>query len=449
MRVPSQASTPLKLDDVSLAGAEGPRVLVFTTLFPNPAQPRLGVFVRERVLAVARHCPTQVVAPILSRLGGRHLDHGSAGSVPVREEIDGLTLHHPRFRTIPGVARAADAALLFWQSLRTVRGIRRQFAFDLIDAHYAFPDGAAAVLLGRHFGVPVCVTLRGGDIDLLPRFRMRRRIIQRTLQAAQRVFAVSAHLADGAATLGLPRQNVQVVPNGIDARKFFRIDRETARNRLGVACNETLLLCVGNLLAEKGQHVLIEALDELERSGGPAPRVVLIGSDQWGRHRYTRVIAARVQELGLGDRVTLLGSQPHETLAMWYNAADLLVLPTFREGCPNVVREALACGTPVVASKVGGVPELITSDSLGLLVEPGDASALARAIDAALRRRWDRDAIATLGGRRTWPIVAATIADEFRALVDRQGRLPNRVPSEEHGKTTDETSAGGRIPRHA
>jgi len=394
-----------------------PRVVVFTTLFPNPAQPRLGVFVRDRVAAVAAACPTRVVAPILTRFPARKLDRGSTASVPIQERHAGLDVYHPRFATVPGVCRAADALLLFRQSVATVRRVRAEFPFDLIDAHYAFPDGAAAVLLGRHFGVPVCVTLRGGDIDLLPRFRLRRRVIQQTLQQAHRIFAVSEHLARGAAALGLRRERIRVIPNGIDGSTFVSMDRDVARQQLGIPPQRRLLLCVGNLLAEKGQHVLIEALGRLRSFNGDAPHLTIIGSNQWGRVDYTRQLEQRIRELGIGDSVSMIGSQPQDRLATWYNAADLLVLPTFREGCPNVVREALACGTPVVASNVGGVPELITSDAVGLLVEAGDVAALADAVRAALVRRWDREVIMSIGRRRTWPVVAAAVVEEFQTLA--------------------------------
>jgi teichuronic acid biosynthesis glycosyltransferase TuaC len=403
--------------------AQRPRVLVFTTLFPNPVQPRLGIFVRDRVVAVAAHCPTRVVAPVLTRLGLRHLERGSAASVPSRERHAGLLVDHPRFQTVPGVGRFADGMLLYLQTASHLQRLRAEFPFDVIDAHYAFPDGAAAVLLGRRFGVPVCVTLRGGDIDLLPRFRLRRQAIRWTLEHADRVLAVSEHLVRGAEQLGLAPGRARVVPNGIDGATFAPIDQRVARARLGITGKAPLVLCVGNLLAEKGQHVLIEALGWLDREGGGcAPALTIIGSDQWGSQAYKRSLTQRIAELGLGDRVSMIGSRPQADLALWYSAADLVVLPTFREGCPNVVREALACGTPVVASRVGGVPELITSAVVGLLVEAGDAVGLGKAIRAALQRSWDRGAIAAIGGQRSWASVAATMTAELGSLVQEDGQ---------------------------
>jgi len=419
MTQPAIDLTPLDVrGDMSPVAGCGPRIVVFTTLFPNPRQPRLGVFVRDRVVAVAAHCPSRVVAPILTRLVAQHLDRGPGVPVPRMERHAGFEVYHPRFTTLPGVGRVADALLLFLQTLPAVRRLHATFAFEAIDAHYAFPDGAAALLLGRHFGVPVCVTLRGGDIDLLPRFRMRRRVIQRTLRRADRVFAVSQHLARGAVALGLPPKRLRIIPNGIDPHTFSPMDRSTARAGLKISMQQPLLLCVGNLLAEKGQHVLIDALDVLRRRGTVAPHLTIVGSDQWGKRRYTEQLKQRIRELGLASQVTFAGSQPQAALRQWYSAADLLVLPTFREGCPNVVREALACGTPVVASNVGGVPELIGSDAVGLLVAPGDVVGLAGAIEAALQREWDRAAIATVGGQRTWSTVGALVASELRALAE-------------------------------
>ena len=397
--------------------SDGRRVLVFTTLFPNPAQPRLGVFVRDRVVAVAAHCQTHVVAPVLSRWGLQQLEHGPAGSVPLKELQGSLPVSHPRFNTIPGLGRFADGALLFLQTVSHVRQLRADFPFDVIDAHYAFPDGTAAVLLGRRFRVPVCLTVRGGDLDLLPRFRLRRRVIRRTLQRAARVFAVSQHLADRAVALGAPQERVQVVTNGIDAEKFHRIDQERARASLGISPDFPLVLCVAHMIAEKGHHILVEAFARVHANGAAAPHLIMIGSDQRGDQAYRRQIENRVSDLGLTERVRVLAARPQNELRTWYSAADVVVLPTFREGCPNVVREALACGAPVVASRVGGVPELITSDALGLLVEPGDVGDLAAAVDAALRQNWDRVAIAASGGQRTWESIAGTIAGEFTSLV--------------------------------
>ncbi|MFI5397422.1 MAG: glycosyltransferase [Candidatus Binatia bacterium] len=418
---PAVAATRPDLD--ALAGSparrelpDGPRVLVFTTLFPNPAQPRLGVFVRDRVAAVAAHCPTRVVAPVQSPFG-RWLRKGPSARVPVRECQAGLDVYHPRFTTTPGVGRFADGFLLYLQTLAQTVRLRKEFAFDLIDAHYAFPDGTAAVLLGRHFRVPVCITVRGGDLDLLPRYRMRRRVISWTLRHAGKLLAVSQHLASRAEELGADQTRVRVVPNGIDASTFSPVDQREARRRTGIPETMRLLVCVGNLTPEKGQHIVVEALARLAANGPGAPHLVLIGNDQWGAGEYGPQVERRVQQLGMSDRVRLIGSRPQTELALWYSAADLLVLPTFREGCPNVVREALSCGLPVVASRVGGVPELISSDDVGLLVDAGDVESLAAAITTGLQRRWSRTTIAAIGGRRTWPSVGAIVAGELRELV--------------------------------
>jgi teichuronic acid biosynthesis glycosyltransferase TuaC len=298
-----------------------------------------------------------------------------------------------------------------------VQRLRATFPFDLIDAHYAFPDGAAAVLLGRRFAVPVCVTLRGGDIDVLARFRARRRMIRQTLQRADRVFAVSHHLADGAAALGVDREHVQVLANGVDCNKFYPVNKRVARRSLSIRDDERLLLCVGNLVAEKGHHVLIEALACFQAREEPVPNLVIVGSHQRGQRAYQEQLERRIVALNLGNRVRIIGSIPQDELRNWYSAADVVVLPTFREGCPNVVREALACGAPVVASRVGGVPELVTSDALGFLVQPGDARSFAQAISKALQRRWDGAAIVAAAGERTWQTVAMHLAAEFNALI--------------------------------
>ncbi len=396
---------------IGARASSGPRVLVFTTLYPNAAQPLRGIFVRHRVAAVARNCPTRVVAPILDRdrrWGATHAHRD--------ERQDDIEVSHPPYTTLPLLGRFADGVLLYRQVLAHVRRIHAEFPFDVIDAHYAFPDGAAATLLADHFRVPVAVTVRGGDLDMLPRFRLRRHAITRTLRRADRIFAVSEHLAARAVALGAAPRSVMVVPNGVDPATFSYGDAHAARRTLGVADDQPVVICVGNLLAEKGQHVLIEAIAEME-TRADEPHLVLIGSDPSPMRAYRRRLERLIASRGLGDRIRLLGSVDQETLGHWYRAADLLVHPSFREGSPNVVREALACGTPVVASRVGGVPELIASDALGLLVEPGDVDGLVRALRAALQRSWDRPGIAAQAGGRDWPSVGRVIGRELAALV--------------------------------
>jgi glycosyltransferase involved in cell wall biosynthesis len=393
----------------------GPRVLVFTTLFPNPAQPLRGVFVRHRIAALAHHCPTRVVAPILDRRGR----WGRNGRASVLERQGPLEVSHPPYTTLPLLGRCTDGLVLYLQVLAHMRRIHEEFPFDVIDAHYAFPDGAAATLLAARFRVPVAVTVRGGDLDLLPRFRLRRRAITRTLRRANRIFAVSQHIAARAVELGAARRSVRVVPNGVDPATFSYADSDAARRILGIPSGQPLVLCVANLLAEKGQHVLVEALARMGARAGD-PQLVLIGSDPSPRGVYRRRLERLIARSGLVSRVRLLGSVDQEVLRHWYRAADLLVLPTFREGSPNAVREALACGTPVVGSRVGGVPELITSEELGLLVDPGDVDGLARSVREALQRSWDRPKIAARAGGRDWPAVGATIGRELAELAQRR-----------------------------
>jgi len=404
----------------------GPRVLVFTTLFPNPAEPLHGVFVRHRVAAVARHYPTRVVAPILDRGG----PWGRNGRASAQERQGHLAVSHPRYTTVPLFGRCTDGLVLYLQVLAHMRRIHREFPFDVIDAHYAFPDGAAATLLAARFRVPVAVTVRGADLDLLPRFRLRRRAIARTLRRADRIFAVSEHLAARAVELGAARRSIVVVANGVDPATFSYGDSEPARRILGIPTGQPLILCVGALRARKGQHVLVEALARMEaRADGPP--VVLIGSDPSPLRGYRRRLERLIARRGLGSRVRLLGSVDQEALGHWYRAADLLVLPAFGEGSPNVVREALACGTPVVASHVGGVPELVTSKDVGVLVEPGDVDGLARALHEALRKRWDRRAIAAHGRARDWQTVGSEIGRELAELTgspSRGEREPAKAP---------------------
>jgi glycosyltransferase involved in cell wall biosynthesis len=388
------------------------RVLVFSSLYPNTAMPQFGLFVHRRVEALARHgVEVRVVAPVPFFPRAVPLERWHDwGRVPARERLGKIAITHPRYLHVSGPGMYVQAWSEAHAALPHLRALRRVFEFDLVDAHYVYPDGVAAVRMARALGVPCVLTARGSDINLLPRYALVRRQISAALQRADAIVAVSGALAESMQRLGAPADRIHIVPNGIDRDLFHYGDQAAARRKIGIYPDDKMLLSVGNLTELKGHELVIEAVAQL-RARGIRATYHIIGSGE-EEERLDR----RISDLGLSDCVHLQGSIANERLRPWYQAASVYVLASSREGWPNVLNEALACGTPVVATPVGGVPEIVRHGDNGLLTER-TPDAIAQSIATALERRWDRQALAAAATRTSWADVAERLVHIFARLV--------------------------------
>lgn len=394
-----------------------PRVLVFSSLFPHAGAPGAGLFVRERMFRVARQVPLVVVSPRPWFPGQgliRLFRPGYRPHAVAHEVQDGIDVYFPRFFSLPGVLRRFDGLFMALGSWWLMRRLRQRFDFNLIDAHFAYPDGYAAGLLGRWFGVPTTLTLRGTEVPHSRNPQLRPRLV-RALQAVDRVFSVSDSLRRLAIELGMPADKGRVVGNGIDTEKFRPVDRAQARARWHVPLDAPVLVSVGALVERKGFHRVIECLPALiERHPGLRYLAVGGGSPEGNMENELR---AQVLRLGLQEHVVFCGPQRPADLCWALSAADVFVLATRNEGWANVFLEAMACGLPVVATDVGGNREVVCEDALGAIVPYGDTSALSGALDAALSRDWDRQAIIDYAHRNAWDGRVQILLGEFRALV--------------------------------
>lgn len=392
---------------------EAPIVAVLSSLFPTPDNPIAGVFVRERMFRVARRLPLTVYAPRpWSPVDGllRRWRPGFRVPAPQSVEDEGVPVHYPRFLSAPAVLKRWDGAAMARSLLRPLRRLQRDSGLDLIDAHFGYPDGYAAVLLGERLGVPVTVTFRGTEARLAREPWARRRL-QATVRGAARVFTVSESLRALAIGLGAEEARTEVMANGVDTLRFRPRDRLAARRRLGLEGSDQVLVTVGGLCERKGQHRVIELLPDL----GPRVRYLLVGGasgegDERGRLQR---LAAR---LGVTDRVHFLGSRPPDELPDLYSAADVSVLASSNEGWANVLLESLACGVPVVATDVGGNREVIAGERLGRVVPLGDPRALREAIRQALATRWDSSALRRHALQHDWEDRADVLALALQRL---------------------------------
>jgi glycosyltransferase involved in cell wall biosynthesis len=281
--------------------------------------------------------------------------------------------------------------------------LRKEFPFDLIDAHFGYPEGVAAARLAERFGCPFVVTLRGNE-TLHGAAGRKRGLMSAALRKAAAVIGVSRRLCAFAVELGVEPERTHVIPNGVDSRTFHPRDRASARAALGMAEDRLHIVSAGYLIERKGHHHIVKALPSL-RAAGLHCELWIIG--EGGKEGdFEEAIRGAVGEHGLGGCVHMVGAVAPEKLAEYLSAADVFCLASNREGWPNVVNEALACGTPVVATDVGGVPDMLPGSEYGVVVQPESSNALLAGLKTALTRRWDGEAIAAWGAVRSWKKVA-------------------------------------------
>jgi glycosyltransferase involved in cell wall biosynthesis len=381
------------------------RVLTFTALYPNKVNPLQGIFIHQRVkhLALRLGNSVEVIAPVPyfpAWMPGERWRKFS--QIPREEVIEGVLIHHPRYPLLPGISMPVHGMLMYWSSLSLARRLHREKQFDCIDAHFVYPDGFAAIRLGKKLGIPVVVSARGSDINLYSSFRVIRPMLRWTLMHADGAIAVSADLKNKMIALGIPESKIRVIPNGVDAERFQPRDAKSARKQLGLPEDGAIAVSVGSLIESKGHHLLIAAVAALARSF-PQLRLYILGE---GAYRST--LEQLVHEKKLRDRVFFFGTRPNEELPLWFSAADLSCLMSSREGWPNVVSEAFACGTPVLATRAGGIPEIINSPDLGMLAER-NVQSIVVGLERALTKPWNRTEIARHSRSRSWNAVAAEV----------------------------------------
>ena len=389
------------------------RVLTFTGLFPNAEKPVQGIFISQRMAHFAARSENQVyvVAPVpYFPTWLRWTQWRKEGQIPQEEKIGTLTVYHPRYPLLPKISMPLHGLLMVLGTLRMVRSLHRRLKFDCIDAHFVYPDGFAAVLLGKLLKVPVVVSARGTDLNVYPSLPLIRSLIRWTLSHATGLVAVSASLREVMLELGAKPEKVRVIGNGIDANRFSPIDSGTAKKHLRLPTREKVIISVGALIQSKGFQLLIPAVANV------IPRIRDLHLYILGEGMYRSKLEALIRQYGVSAQITLVGSVPNEQLRCWYSAAVLSCLASSREGMANVLLESMACGTPVLATRVGGAPEVVISPQLGLLVEQ-NIQAIADALELGLTSKWNREFIAQHAAQRTWAQVASEVEEFLRTSI--------------------------------
>jgi teichuronic acid biosynthesis glycosyltransferase TuaC len=381
------------------------RVLVVTKIFPNACDPTTAPFNRQQFAALAQRpgVDVEVLAtiPWFPGVGAfsRWSTAGKLTAVPRREHIAGIDVEHPRFLYVPKVGHAVSGGLYAASLLPVALG--RRGMHDVVLGSWAYPDGAAAVLLARVLGIPAVVKLHGSDMNVVAQMRGPRRTMRALLPRAERIVAVSRGLADAAVRLGVDPERIDLVANGVDSTLFYPRPRLEAQIELGLPPDRRWIVFVGRLEKTKGVVDLLQAFASAA-AAEPQLGLLLVGD---GSARAECESLAKP----FGERVVFAGAQPLEQVPRWIAACDVLTLPSWNEGTPNVLLEALACGRRVVATRVGGCPDVVDSPELGTLVPVRDVPALAQALAAEARASYDPEAVAARGARGGWDDSAARL----------------------------------------
>lgn len=402
------------------------KLLTFSTLYPNEVQVNHGIFVetRLRYLVASGQVESRVIAPV-PWFPFRHARFGRYANfarVPHAETRQGIQISHPRYALIPKFGMHLTPFLMA-NSLK--RGIGRMidegYDFDLIDAHYFYPDGVAAIMLGRYFNKPTVITARGTDINLIAQQPLTRQMVQWAARNADAVITVCQALKNELMKLGVAASHITPLRNGVDLQRFHPMDRAQLRQELGLS--RFTLLSVGTLIEHKGHRLVIEALTLL-----PDIDLMIVGSGP--DHAKLKLLA---DQLGVADRVRLIGAIPQTGLIRYYSAADVMVLMSAREGWANVLLESMACGTPVIASDVGGSSEVVTANEAGRLVAERTPEVIAKAV---------------LQLRDDYPSHQATrrYAEKFSWDETTQGQLHlfNRILTDRRSNSRPGNSSGKR-----
>ncbi|MFS0737076.1 glycosyltransferase [Sphingomonas sp. 1P06PA] len=385
------------------------RVLTLSTLFPDAARPGFGGFVERqtRALAAREGVSVRVVVPrgIPPALSGLQR-YAAIAALPEREQRGGLQIYRPRFPTLPGPGARFSSRLLARSLLPLLREIRRDFPFDVIDAEFFWPDGPAAVAVGRALGVPVSIKARGSDIAYWGQRSGCGDQIVKAGRAAGGLLAVSGALRQEMIALGLPADRIAIHYTGVDLESFRPGDRSVLKAARGVS--GPLFVSVGNLVEQKGHRTAIAAV---ARMPGATLLIAGGGPDE-------PVLRRLIDTLGVADRVRLLGRQPHAALPDLFAAADALVLPTAGEGLANVWIEAMACGTPVVTTDVGGAREAIDRPAAGRLV-PAEPEPIVAALQSILADPPGPAAVRASAERFTWARNSDALEAHLRRVAAR------------------------------
>jgi glycosyltransferase involved in cell wall biosynthesis len=390
------------------------KILMLTRLFPSKAFPAFGTFCLERAKALAVEHDVRVIVP--TPFFPEWLPGKDEWKKWTRVENTGIvendiSVVYPRYLSIPGTAT-------WFQGVAMAKSVRKalntsipDWRPDVVDGHFAFPDGYAAVRLAQSIGTPAVVTCHGSDLRQYPDIPIAGAMTRWTMRNADRVVSVSTDLMRRSIELGCPKERAVFLNNGVDPSKFTVQEKSACRNKLGLPTERKIGVCVGSLIDVKDQSLLLRSLAEIRKGGHEVPMLVLVGD---GPNRLSLIEESI--SLGLAQDVIFAGQKTHQEVAEWMGAADWLLLSSRSEGWATVYFEAMACGRPVITSNVSSALDAISKADYGQVVEPRDAASFAMAIRQAMRKSYDSSVIRNYAESHTWKKWAQRFGETLKSI---------------------------------
>jgi len=381
---------------------ERKKILAISYLFPNYNQPNHGIFVLNRLKAMSKYADITVINPLPTSFLHRKLERFShITKVPKTEVIGGLQVYHPRFFSIPGHLKTVEV----FSYKNAVKSVLDEigYDFDLMDLHWTFPDLPCGNWLSKKINKPFNVTLRGMEAFHRQDSGLRKHIVAHYLKKTNHVISLSEEMAKKADELANTGDKTTVIRNGVDTEQFYYLDQNECREKLALSLEEKIIVGVGALIHRKGFDLVIKGLEKVIATQGLEDTKFYILGAQGPEGDYRKELKKFIKERDIEKHVVFVGAVPNSELITWYNAADVFCLSSRGEGSPNVLTEALACGTPAVATNVGSVPEIMASeDDLGFCVPNEDMNAITQKLIDLLKIGHDRKKQARFFSKYTW-----------------------------------------------
>lgn len=377
------------------------RVLVISHLYPSNVDKTAGIFVHEQIKAVIREgCEVRVISPVpfAPRIFWSNSKKRVYGEIPSSCSIEGISVFYPRYLRLPGKwFHGVSSYTLYFGSLKVVNSIIKEFKPHLLHAYTATPDGYSGILFGRKFHLPLICSLLGSDINLYPEYKpLSFHLTKEVIAEADQIVSVSNTLKSTAEKFAQPRDRIQVVYMGCDLKSFKYSEeaRRKVREQLKIPPTARVLIFIGNIKKNKGVFELMEAFTQLNKCYSDL-HLIYVGD---GKERK-KLVEEKVKG-ELRKKVHFVGEKPYIEIPAWLSASDIFAFPSYHEGLPNVVVEALACKRPVVATRVGGIPEVVEEGKSGILINKGDISSLVKSIKELLECAEKRMAMGAYGRKK-------------------------------------------------
>jgi len=383
-------------------------ILTVTSLYPNKKQFRHGIFIETRLRQLLQENGIQakVVAPVpwFPFKNNVFKKYAFYADIPKYEERYGIGIYHPRYLVIPKVGMLFTPFFMAFSLIIQIKKLQRLEKFDLIDAHYYYPDGVAVSLVSKLLHIPFFISARGSDINLITNYKYPKKMILWAANNAKASITVSKALKDKMVLIGAKPEKIHVLRNGIDLKLFRPLNKLKYKKKFRLG--EKVILSIGNLVDLKGHDLIIDALRKL-----PDFQLIIVGMGEEENN-----LKKKVTELSLENQVLFLGERQQTELVEIYTASDVMVLASSREGWPNVVLESLACGTPVVATTVGGTPEILQQSESGVLIERS-SNAIAEGIINLFEKYPNRDETRKYSEKFSWESTTQGLLKLFKTSL--------------------------------